>query len=562
MRKLAVALAGICLAAGVQCTNRPTEVAEGGGGSEAVALVGAVENPDQTPAAGARVRLRPKLFLADTADVASGGGSETNGSSAGAVIDRFTDADGAFRLDSVPRGEYFIEINDSLGRGLLLSAVIDGGLDEVGLGKASLRATGAVTGAIVPPEGFAGRTWVQIYGLDHRVKADSATGKFRLDGVPGGTYTLRAVYSAPAVDPREIDSVSATPDSLTDIGALKLASFENENYTAWPRSRRLTLNTTATGANVAGNADDFPVLVRLGRADFDFSQSRGNDIRFSDMKGKRLRYEIERWDSAAAQAEIWVRLDRVLGNSNAQFITLHWGVPGAESFSDGRQVFTAEAGFAGVWHLSEWAADTTAADLYKDAVGYNPAGDRTASADRSGVAGNGAGFDGMDHITVPVANPLLQPNSALTVSAWMRAGRTGVQGGNLVSMGDSYNLRVTPAGGIRFSFFDGEHIALESKGVNLLDSAWHHVAATYDGANLAAFVDGMPVAQAAAKGFVDYRFSPAFTLGRHGNRKPGYEFLGNLDQVEVSGERARSAAWIKLAYEGQREGSKLVEFGP
>lgn len=556
LKRLAALAACIALAG---CSNRPTEVAGGGGGSEAVALTGLVANPDGTPGAGARVRLRPKLFLADTA----GGGSETAGLLPGTVIDRVAGADGSFRLDSVRRGEYFLEITDGAGRGLLVPAVVDGAKPVVGLEKAVLRSTGSVTGAIVPPEGFAGRTWVQVYGLDHRVKADSATGKFRLDSLPGGTYTLRAVYSAPAVDPRDIDSVSAAPDSLTDIGALKLASFENENYGAWPSSRRLTLNTTATGANVAGNADDFPVLVRLHAGNFDFSASRGNDIRFSDMKGKRLRYAIERWDSAAALAEIWVRVDRVVGNSNAQFLTLHWGVPGAEDFSDGRQVFTAEAGFAGVWHLSESAPDTVSKGLYKDAVGYNPASDRTASADRSGVAAHGAGFDAGDYLTVPVAGPLLQPNAALTVSAWMRAARTGPLGGNLVSMGDSYNLRVTATGGARFSFFDGEHFAVESpKGLDLLDSAWHHVAGSFDGATLALYVDGKPVAQAPAKGFVDYRFSPAFVMGRHGNRKPGYDFIGNLDQVEVSGERARPAAWVKLAYENQREGSKLIEYGP
>jgi hypothetical protein len=51
-------------------------------------------------------------------------------------------------------------------------------------------------------------------------------------------------------------------------------------------------------------------------------------------------------------------------------------------------------------------------------------------------------------------------------------------------------------------------------------------------------------------------------MGRHGNRKPGYDFYGTIDQVEVSGETARSADWIKLAYENQRAGAKLVEFRP
>lgn len=293
-------------------------------------------------------------------------------------------------------------------------------MDTVTLGKAELLPTGAVTGNIVAPEGFAGRTTVQVYGLDRQVKADSATGRFRMDGIPEGTYTLRAVYSAPAVDPREIDSVAASSDSINDIGAIRLASFENENYSAWPQSRRVHLNTTAAGAGVAGNVGDFPLLVRLTGGDFDFSTSTGRDTRFSDSKGKRLRYEVERWDSSAAAAELWVRLDRVNGNSNAQFITMHWGLAGAEDVTDARQVFSADAGFAGVWHLGEDAPDTITSDLYKDAVGYDPAADRVASTDRSGVVGFGAGFAGVDYLTVRVVHPLLQPTSQVSVSAWVR----------------------------------------------------------------------------------------------------------------------------------------------
>ncbi|MDB5103245.1 MAG: putative protein of unknown function acetylesterase [Fibrobacteres bacterium] len=558
-RIIYVLAGGLAVLAAMQCSNRPTEVADGGGGSEAVALIGSFEYPDHTPAAMARVRLRPKLFLSDTGRAAS--------PEAGTVIDAVTDASGNFRMDSVKRGEYFLEINDSSSRGLLVPCVLTGDTSEVKLGKAALQPTGSVIGSIVPPEGFAGRTYVQVYGLERQVKADSATGRFSVEGMPEGTYTLRAVYSAAAVDPREIDSVAVAADSPdpTDIGAVRLASFENENYSAWPQSRRLYLNTTAAGANVAGNVDDFPVLVRLTRAEFDFSQSRGRgrDIRFADAKGKRLRYEVERWDSTAALAEIWVRLDRVAGNSNTQYITMHWGLAGAEDVTDSRQVFSAEAGFAGAWHLNEDAPDTVTADLYKDAVGYDPAADRVASADRSGVIANGASFAGSDYVTVPVANPLLQPNAKVSVSAWIRASRTGSIAGNILSMGDSYNLRLNPNGSGRFSFFNGEAVGVETpKGVNLLDSAWHQLAATYDGTSMALYVDGKPSARAAAKGPIDYRFWPSFVMGRHGNRKPGYDFIGNLDQIEVSGETARSADWIKLAYESQRPGARLVEFRP
>lgn len=551
-------IGGIAALLAARCADHPTQAVQGGGGSEAVALAGSFEYPGGAPAAGVRVRLRPKLFLSDTGSAAAA----LEGAK-GSVLDAVTDARGAFRMDSVKRGEYFLEVNDSASRGLLVPCTLTGDTSEVELEKSALRPTGIVTGSIVPPEGFSGRTYVQVYGLDRRVKADSATGAFRMDGMPAGVYTLRAVYSSPAVDPREIASVEAAPLDTNDIGAVRLAAFENENYSAWPRSMRLYLNTTASGADVPGGADDFPVLVRLDQGNFDFSQSRGADVRFADAKGKRLRYEVERWDSAAAVAELWVRVDRVAGNSNAQYLTMHWGLAGAQQIADSRQVFGADAGFAGVWHLGEDAADTVTADLYKDAVGYDPAADRIAATERSGLIAYGAAFGAGDYISVPVANPLLQPNDKLTVSAWVRAARTSSLGGNILSMGDSYNLRLTPAGSCLFTLFNGETVQVETpKGLDLLDSAWHHLAGVYDGAGLALYVDGRLAARAAAKGSIDYRFWPGFVMGRHGNRKPGYDFLGGIDQVEVSGETARSADWIRLAYENQRAGAKLVEFRP
>ncbi len=562
---LGVCAGALALLAFAHCGKNPIEATKGGGGSEAVALVGAFEYPDHRPAIAASVRLRPRLFLSDTAG--AGATAPLPGSvSGGTIIDAVTDNTGAFRMDSVKRGDYFLEIKDSASRGLLIPCTLTGDSSEVKLASAALQPTGSVTGSIVAPEGFAGRTYVQVYGLDRQVKTDSATGKFNLGDLPQGTYTLRAVYSAPAVDPREIDSVNSVSDSSTDIGAVRLASFENENYAAWPQSRLIYINTTASGANVAGNVADFPLLVRLDKNNFDFSQSRGlgRDIRFADAKGKRLRYEVERWDSAGSVAELWVRLDRVNGNSNSQFITMHWGLAGAEDLTDSRQVFGADAGYAGVWHLNEDAPDTLSADLYKDAVGYDPAADRVASANRDGVIAHGASFNGSDYITVPVANPLLQPIAMVTVSAWMRAARTASLGGTLLSMGDTYNLRVNPGGTGRFSYYDGTTVrGVETPAsVNLLDSAWHQLAATFGDGVMSIYVDGKFSAKVGVKDAFDYRFWPAFVIGRHGNRKPGYDFYGNLDQVEVSGDVSRSADWIKLTFENERIGSKLTELRP
>jgi hypothetical protein len=550
--KQIAALSLLAIAAFLRCSGNPTEVAQGGGGSEAVALVGTFSYGDKQPAVQARIHLRPRYFLSDTGRIAK----DSKG------FDAVTDANGSFRLDSLPPGEYFLEASDAGALGILIPCTLTGETAVVHLDTTKLVPTGAVTGSIVPPEGFAGRTYVQVYGLERKVKADSATGKFNLEGLPQGTYTLRAVYSAAVVDPREIDSVESKSADTTDIGLIQLASFENENYSVWPYSQRLYFNTTTSGANIPGGVEDFPVLVRLNWSNFDFAQGHSTDIRFSDSKGKRLRYEVERWDSASGQAEIWVRLDYISGNSLDQFLTLHWGLKGAPLWSDSRQVFVAEAGFAGVWHMQDEVADTISRGLYQDAVGYDPADDHIASTDRTGAIGYGHGFNSGDYAYIRVANPLLEPNLRLSLSAWVNASKTDALGSTILSMGDNYNLRINPNGSGRFSFFRQTTIAVETKGVNLLDSAWHHLAATFDGTILNIYVDGKLVGAATNPGGLSYSFYPSFTIGRHGSKKPGYDFTGNLDEVQVSGEVARSANWIKMSYENQKSNSKLLELRP
>ena len=551
MRMLAATLA--CLAL-LNCNESPTRVSDGGGGSEAVGLTGMVRNPDNSPALQARVRLRPRLFLQDTVPGFLSASIYT--------ADTVTNDSGVFHLDSLEPGEYYLEVRDSRGQGLLMAFAVTGLNPKVDLGSAVLKPTGSVSGSFVAPDGFSGRTYVQVYGMERLVLADSA-GKFRMDSLPEGTYTLRALYSTPAVDPLDVGAVPSEPSVNTDIGAVQLGSFEQENYGLWPQYMRMVINTTADGADVKGLVTDFPLLVRLSAANFDFRQARrdGRDIRFSDARGKRLRYEIERWDSAAALAEIWVRADVVQGNSKDQFITMHWGNPGAMEWSDGRAVFERDYGFAGVWHMREESADTTADDLYADAVGLNPADDRVSAVDKTGVAGPGASFDGDDYAKVPVADPVLKPLTRLFVSAWIKTVKSAPNGANILSMGDNYNLRVSKEGWGRFSLYDGNTRFIEDKSRSLLDGAWHHLSAAFDGTAIILYVDGLEKARSATTAPIKYNKSPNFVIGRHGDGKGGYDFTGSLDEVVVASE-IRSSDWIKLSFESQRPDSKLLEFLP
>ena len=74
------------------------------------------------------------------------------------------------------------------------------------------------------------------------------------------------------------------------------AGFSQENYSQWLYSKALTLNTSATGANVATSQTGFPVLVRLDSINyptlFSGAKSDGSDIRFANAAGVHLPYQI------------------------------------------------------------------------------------------------------------------------------------------------------------------------------------------------------------------------------------------------------------------------------
>ena len=79
--------------------------------------------------------------------------------------------------------------------------------------------------------------------------------------------------------------------------AILLAAFVAtaacDDYSGWDFHKDIELNTTASGAAVAGAVTSFPVLIRLTPSVFDGFENTlpgGADIRFSDTAGNPLVY--------------------------------------------------------------------------------------------------------------------------------------------------------------------------------------------------------------------------------------------------------------------------------
>jgi len=326
-------------------------------------------------------------------------------------------------------------------------------------------------------------------------------------------------------------------------------------YQGWQHEGSLYVLTTPEGADLPATAsvDGFPLLVRLTKGSFDFSQAKadGGDLRFS-AAGKPLAYQMESWDAAKGTAAVWVRIPQIKGNAQ-QELKLHWGKPDAASESNGAAVFSADNGYASVIHMN---------DPLKDELGtVKPIDGGTSLA--VGVIGNGRHFTagkGIDCGKNITAYPF--GDSPFTSECWFR---TETAGSAILYWG-RYAKRLNGNTG------DGNEVGIqlgspasfywETDGPGGTTAAsqpamgqWYHVAATYENGISSIYINGKLDGHNEHKGAMSIVKDICMDIG--GWRGNTYNFAGEIDEVRVS-RVARSAAWLKLQYENQKPAQTLV----
>ena len=328
-----------------------------------------------------------------------------------------------------------------------------------------------------------------------------------------------------------------------------LAMSAAAQFPDWQHSGSLFILTTPEGANLPASAaeKDFPLLVRLHKDFFDFSQAKANgeDLRFSTSAGAPLVFQIEEWDAARGVASVWVRIPVIRGNER-QEIKLHWGKADAASESSGAAVFNESNGYLSVWHMSEPVKDEVGTLAAKDAG-------TTAAAGIIGPARHLAGRQGIfggDKITS-------YPTGAVahTSEAWFRPEKpnaTVLAWGNEQAQGKVVMQFRSPPHINMDCYFSDANVASESA---IALSEWVHVVHVYQKDDARLYVNGRLDGTAKGRGAPLNLRSPArLWLGGWYNN---YDFVGDLDEVRVS-KVARSADWVRLEYENQKRLQTLV----
>jgi hypothetical protein len=471
-----------------------------------------------------------------------------------------TDLNGKYEFPHVDSGSYLVEMVHPDVRTRALSTIFNvASGDSTTVPLTTLRKPSLVK-ITIPDDAYIETGAFYVPGTTLSAVIKNNGGPFAiLDSVPVGTLPSLNYYAGEGAVDRVIRyDVKVLPGDTTFV-----------SMPSWKYSRKLRLNTTSAGADVAGNAINFPVLVRLNNGNFAFSQAlkNGDDVRFTKENGSSLACEIEQWDAATGRAAMWVKVDTVYGNDSAHFINMYWGNSDAVSESNGVAVFDPAAGFAGVWHLNQND------DSVFDATGQASSGMNSGTTPTTGIIGTGRKFASGDYIKIA---GLLKTPANVTLSAWVNSdtvnsGRDNNWGQEIISIGDYALVRLDDTFGIgACGSYQNKPIGpgpdssfvFAGSGRYLANTGWHFIAFSINTVTYvqALYIDGAQYAIANDANPICYSGLGSDTyIGIHGNGEKIYNFSGRMDEVRANNV-ALTADWIKLCFMNQKGQDALVKW--
>ncbi len=472
-----------------------------------------------------------------------------------------TDANGRYELYASDTGVYNIQaVLEGSGSRLLIPEVhLKSNRTDVP--ESRLQKPGTIK-VVLPEDADTVNGYLYLPGTDIAVSLKGKSGFVTIDSVPEAVFST-VLYSSVKSDMPVILENNVTVNSGETVVVV---------MPEWKYSRKVFLNTTATGAGVSGTVTEIPILLRFNGNNFDFNQALpgGADIRFTKTNGEPLPYEIEQWDAVTEQALIWVKLDSIYGDDSSQSIVMYWGNPEAKSKSDSRLVFDTADGFQGVWHL-----DDNGEQLFDVTRNRFHGVKRGNQARSSGVIGSGQSLYGSGDFTEmgDVCNPGL---SDFTFTCWVKKAVNGKRQtiaskstGGSASSTYGWLIELDPDGAL-FFFMATTGVSWGSPGTFVIasnkwitDTSWHYIAVVIDrsGENKSRiYIDGNDVSALPADGVTTVsQILNTMPLRLGADANGGNPWTGSLDECSIA-FRVRSKDWVRLSYMNQKLDDRLIEF--
>lgn len=335
------------------------------------------------------------------------------------------------------------------------------------------------------------------------------------------------------------------------------------SYTDWKYRKKITIQSSQVYADL----DNYTALIYRA-TDTDLvahAKSDGSDIIFTDQYGAKLKREIENYNSATGELEVWVKCD--VKDATDVDIFMYFGNSTATETND---TDTWDDDFKGVWHMKDNTESKNGRTFTKKGVGE--------PADTSGGQIDGAQlFDGSNDYAQVTHNTdfNIAANESVAVEAWIDITNKGLSGGDnyqyILGKGLSTDLTIgwyfyTQADGyIRFLIKDNSSNQIYiTDNLSLFGAGKVYVVGIRDVTNdvLRLYVNGVE-ATTAITDTTTTAISPDrnIDMGMFYNNGVNDRFLkGIIDEVRFSKSTSgpRSANWIKTNYYNQSAPSDFI----
>jgi biopolymer transport protein ExbB len=333
----------------------------------------------------------------------------------------------------------------------------------------------------------------------------------------------------------------------------------------WSIRKKITIDTSQSGANITEPIGSMPVLIRLHSGNFRFEQAKddGSDLRIVAEDDKTpLKYHIEKYDSLLGEAFVWVNVPDIKPGAKVT-LWVYYGNKKAPAASDPKGTYDPDT--LAVYHFEERA--TPAQDASAWANHAQSAGRPAEGA----IIGYGLRLDGSTPVSLPASPSFAMPEgTALTWSAWVKP--AALQHNSVI-----YS-RQDGANGFTVGLSDGSpfveissngNVQRSAAGAPIAPGSWHHLAvtatpglltvyldgnayatlnATLPALNSIAFVGGTAAAPASAASTAPAdSANPAPNADAPPAPAESTGFAGDIDELQIS-KAARSAGFIKAAF--------------
>lgn len=183
----------------------------------------------------------------------------------------------------------------------------------------------------------------------------------------------------------------------------------------WSMRKEISIDTSATGANVTEAIGATPLLVRLHVGNFRFASAKedGSDLRFVAGDDKTpLKHQIEKYDSLLGEALIWVNVPNVQSGGKVSIWLYYSNQKSAAADPKG----TYDGDTLLVYHFAQRGTPPL------DSTVWGNNAQSAGQAADAAIIGTGLRLDGQVPLTLPASPSLaVADNGVLTWSTWFKA---------------------------------------------------------------------------------------------------------------------------------------------